>query len=224
MIRRSTTAGLTFVLNNQTIASGGDVIITDIGEGADALICMTDLTDCCSPSETKRGEWRFPDGTLVGNNNAGGDLYRTRGTQQVLLHRRNNALGPLGSYCCEVDAVNDPDARICINISKYDSIVNYVILSCTPEVAPSALTVALRYNGDEQTFGMNYALTCEFLGGNGQPSYEWCRNGARLTTQSTPETFSFTPLGQVHSGAYTCTVLRGLSEVTSNSVSITVDG
>ena len=106
------------MLNNQTIASGGDMVITDIGEGSNALICMTDRTDCCKVLGNRRGEWRFPNGTLVDRNSAGGDLYRNRSTQQVLLNRRNNALGPLGSYCCEVGTVADPNAMICINMSK----------------------------------------------------------------------------------------------------------
>ena len=109
------------MLNNQVIASGGDVVITDIGEGASALICMTDQTDCCTSNtmgNRRRGEWRFPDGTSVGIDGGGGDVYRNRGTQQVLLNRRNNALGPLGSYCCEVDTMDDPNAMICINMSK----------------------------------------------------------------------------------------------------------
>ena len=101
---------LTVMLNGRTIASGGDVIITDIGKGDKALVCMTDLADCCNVQNNKRGEWKFPDGTLVGTDGGGGDIYRNRGTKLVLLNRRNNALGPLGSYCCEVDT-----SMICIN-------------------------------------------------------------------------------------------------------------
>ena len=109
------------MLNGQTISSGGDVIITDIGEGSNALACRTDRADCCDnapPQRTRRGEWRFPDGSVVGSSGVGGDIYRTRGQQRVFLNRRNNALGPLGMYCCDVDTVADPDATICINIGK----------------------------------------------------------------------------------------------------------
>lgn len=112
--------GLTVLLNSQAIASGGDVVITDIGEGDDALRCMTDQTDCCgNATGNRRGEWRLPNGTLVGKSSVGDDFYRNRGTQQVLLNRRNNALEPLGSYCCEVDTVANPNATICINISRH---------------------------------------------------------------------------------------------------------
>ena len=93
--------------------------ITDIDEVTNALTCMTDQTTCCTVAgQIRRGEWIFPDGTEVGTNGGGGDFYSNRGTQTVFLRRRNNALGPLGSYCCDVDTVADPDAMICINISK----------------------------------------------------------------------------------------------------------
>ena len=113
--------GLSVALNGQIISRGGDVVITDIGEGSNALGCRTDRADCCDnapPVRTRRGDWRFPDGSLVGTNGGDGDFYKTRGQQRVFLNRRSNAMGPLGMYCCDVDTVDDPDATICINISK----------------------------------------------------------------------------------------------------------
>ena len=106
-------------LKGEAIVSGGVVNITDIGEGADALICTTDQTDCCNEEGNAQGEWRFPNGTLVAANNAGGSFYRSRGAQRVLLNRRSNALGPVGAYCCEVRTITDSNANIiCINMSK----------------------------------------------------------------------------------------------------------
>ena len=68
------------MLNNQIIAIGSVVVITDIGEGDNALICMT---DCCA--NRRQGEWMFPNGSFVGTNGSGGDFYRNRGDQQVLF-------------------------------------------------------------------------------------------------------------------------------------------
>ena len=99
---------------------------------------------------------------------------------------------------------------------------NFVALTCTPEVAPSVLTVALRGNG-EPTFGMSYTLTCDFLGGNGNPTYVWRRNTGILPTQS-PEMFSISSLRPADSGVYTCTVTRGSMTATSNGVGIAVIG
>ena len=103
------------MLNGQFIANNSDVLITDIGEHSHALICMTDNVTCC---RNRRGEWLSPDGSFVGTNRSGSDLYRNRGPQRVFLQRRNDAMGPLGSYCCDVDTVANPDAIICINISE----------------------------------------------------------------------------------------------------------
>ena len=99
------------------------MIITDVGTGVeDALICRTDRPDCCNSrsGSTRRGEWRFPNGSVVPAPSAGENFYVTRNIQQVLLNRRNSALGPLGCYCCEVDTWADPKARICSNMSKFN--------------------------------------------------------------------------------------------------------
>ncbi len=113
-------AGLTLSLRGQRIANGSDVVITDIGIGPDnALTCETDQKDCCNTAAgNQRGEWIFPDNTIVARSSEGGDFFINRRYRQVLLNRRNNATGPLGSYCCDVDTMDDPNATICINISK----------------------------------------------------------------------------------------------------------
>ena len=89
--------------------------ITEIGTGSDAaLICTTDQTDCCNTAAgSNRGDWLNPDGSMIVGAAAGGDFYVTRSLQQVRLNRRNNALRPLGQYCCAVDTRADPDATIC---------------------------------------------------------------------------------------------------------------
>ena len=99
------------------ITSGDNVTISAIGMQSDALMCLTDKKKCCTGGN-KQGEWRFPNGSLPGISSDNRDFYRNRQKQKVLLHRRNNALGPLGCYCCEVATEGDPDARICINMSK----------------------------------------------------------------------------------------------------------
>ena len=108
------------MLNDIRIFNGDDVIITNIDNSSNALTCITDLAGCCTLDDgTRQGEWMFPNGSLVGNNNGGGNIYRTRGTQQVLLNRRNSATGPLGMYCCEVDTTANPNGEmICINMGK----------------------------------------------------------------------------------------------------------
>ena len=90
------------------------MILEDIGEGDNALLCITSLTACCQPPYTGEigavmGNWYFPNGTGVpsavinATSEVQWDFYRTRGRSVVLLHRRRG--GENGIYRCEI-----PDA------------------------------------------------------------------------------------------------------------------
>lgn len=50
---------------------------------------------------------------MAGGAGDGHDFYVTRSDQQ--LQRRNNAAGPLGLYCCEVETVASLSVSICVN-------------------------------------------------------------------------------------------------------------
>ena len=84
------------------------VILEDIGEGRDALLCITNYTACCNSHYTgeNMGNWFFPNGTKVPNETGtSGDFYRSRGQMVVRLHRRRG--GEEGIYRCEIpDAMN----------------------------------------------------------------------------------------------------------------------
>ena len=77
--------------------------ITDGG----ALECHTDDTTCCrgddNPNGPGRGEWYYPDGTVVPPPPSGGgtEFYRTRGHMVIRLNRVG-VLTPTGVYRCEV--------------------------------------------------------------------------------------------------------------------------
>ena len=84
--------------------------LENIGEGDDALLCITTLTACCRPPYTGEmglaiGNWFFPNGTRVPSSGSQLDFYRNRGQMVVgLYHRRG---GVEGIYRCEIpDAVN----------------------------------------------------------------------------------------------------------------------
>ena len=87
------------------------MILEDIGEYDDALLCITTLTDCCqlSYNGSALGNWFFPNGTRVPSrfaNAASGErwnFYRDRGQMVVRMHRRRG--GEEGIYRCEI-----PDA------------------------------------------------------------------------------------------------------------------
>ena len=104
------------VFKNKTYNSGDEIKIFDIGESADAVTCMTTISNCCNNNNRRNGEWYYPNGSKVPTMDKNLDFYRNRRSQQVLLHRRNNASGPLGYHCCELK-INDGTVGICINIS-----------------------------------------------------------------------------------------------------------
>ena len=80
--------------------------LEEIGEGEDALRCMTDNTSCCrlpytqSLRQSAIGNWFFPNGSRVPSNKKQWDFHRTRGDMVVLLHRRRD--GVIGVYYCMV--------------------------------------------------------------------------------------------------------------------------
>ena len=119
-------AGLTLSLRGIAIANQSDVRIIDVGlnyPDEEAIICRTDLMACCNSAASggsRRGNWTFPNGSAVGGSGARGDMFVTRDDlQQVVLQRRNNALGPLGTYCCMVETNSHPNgASICVNLGK----------------------------------------------------------------------------------------------------------
>ena len=84
--------------------------LENIGEGDDALLCMTNLTTCCRPPYTGEngsalGDWYFPNGTAVSDSSNQSDFHTTRGQMVVRMNRRRG--GVEGIYRCEIpDAIN----------------------------------------------------------------------------------------------------------------------
>ena len=81
----------------------------DIGEGVNALLCVTDLTACCRPPYTDPngpiGNWFFPNGTRVPSSGLRWNFHRTRGHMNIALQRRES--GEEGIYHCLMrDAMN----------------------------------------------------------------------------------------------------------------------
>ena len=72
------------------------VSLTDIGEGYNALHCLTNLTTCCKVPR-RMGQWILPNGYVALG--SGTDFYTRRGPGAVLLNRR---AGPTGLFTCQV--------------------------------------------------------------------------------------------------------------------------
>ena len=98
------------VFNGHIIPNHGFVLLDNIGEGSEALLCLTDLPACCRPPYTDPmgrqalGNWYFPNGTRVVSGGKQWDFHRTRGRIVVLLHRRRG--GATGIYRCSVPGQN----------------------------------------------------------------------------------------------------------------------
>ena len=96
-----------FSLRNTAYQNNSIVALEDIGEGDDALLCMTNYTGCCQTTQTQSssGNWFFPNGTRVPSLGNNLDIYRNRGPMVVRLHRRRG--GEEGIYRCEIpDTMN----------------------------------------------------------------------------------------------------------------------
>ena len=76
--------------------------LEDIGEGDDALLCMTNLTGV---NGSVRGNWYFPNGTTVFSTPNNLEIHRTRDQMMVLMNRSDG--GEDGIYHCEIpDSAN----------------------------------------------------------------------------------------------------------------------
>ena len=82
--------------------------LEDIGEGDDALFCVTDLPACCRPLYIgtgycvggSLGNWFFPNGTRVQSSGSQWDFHRTSGWMVKRLQRRRGGVD--GIYHCEI--------------------------------------------------------------------------------------------------------------------------
>ena len=115
-----------FSLNGTTYQNNSCVALEDIGENDTALLCMTNLTDCCVSPD--KGRWRFPNGTIVYNVSFG-DFYQTRGEMVVHLNRRRG--GDEGIYRCETPVSMNVTQTIYIGVYSTSSGESALLLCST---------------------------------------------------------------------------------------------
>ena len=97
------------ILNGTTYQNNSIVLLEDIGEDDDALLCITNQTACCRSEDTggpALGKWFFPNGTTVPSYTATSgeesNFYGTRGQMVVRMNRRRG--GVEGIYRCVIPA------------------------------------------------------------------------------------------------------------------------
>ena len=108
-----------FSLNGTIYRNNSLVNLEGIGEGDDALLCITNLTACCRPPHTGEvrsaiGNWFFPNGSRVPSSGNQWDFHRTRGQMVIHMHRRRG--GEDGVYHCVIPDAEDVTQSIYIGV------------------------------------------------------------------------------------------------------------
>ena len=71
-------------------------------DNSDSVVCHTDLESCCSGGQgVHRGNWSFPDGTILPFADRSVPIGLARGAQRAVI-RRTIATGPTGIYRCRI--------------------------------------------------------------------------------------------------------------------------
>ena len=108
-----------------------------------ALVCLTDLEDCCAAPHTVRGDWHFPDGRTVGSGGGGALFLANRGASDgtnqgsVCLFRKYSSAPERGRFCCELPSAADPSVNqiIYVNICEFITqlAVSMYLIHCYPQ-------------------------------------------------------------------------------------------
>ena len=101
--------------NPDTLSNHSYVNLTAVGTFyTNRLECHTDLVTCCTSNQgDDRGDWFFPNESIVQFRDSGDNIYQRPASvngQQIYLRRRNNG-GANGIYQCtiETNAVHSDD-------------------------------------------------------------------------------------------------------------------
>ena len=118
---------LVTILNGTTYQNNSIVTLEDIGEGGDALLCITNQPAFCQTSNTGDvekfvGNWYFPNGTRLPGDTTNGeewDFFRTRGQMVIRMNRRRG--GVEGIYRCEICNATNVTQAIYIGVYSASS-------------------------------------------------------------------------------------------------------
>ena len=73
---------------------------------SDSVVCHTDLDTCCSGSQgPHRGDWYFPDGTVLPFIVNNVPIALGRAARIAVIRRTNDVAGPTGIYRCRIATV-----------------------------------------------------------------------------------------------------------------------
>ena len=176
-------AAVGFLLNDSHSGNKSVVSLDEIGEGGDALVCLTNNFSCCE--EMTVGIWYFPNSSQVplGHQGSGHDVYVTRGPSLVRLHQRRNSMLPAGLFHCKIPDTSGINQSIYVGIYPDHPgagillTVNCIIIrSITSFITThkgAVMVEDLRFDKRQQT------LSCTSTGGP-PTTVEWTKNGQSL--------------------------------------------
>ena len=99
---------VSFGLTGPALANHSYVNLSTVGravDNSDSVVCHSDLSSCCSGGQgIHRGNWSFPDGTLLPSIGPSVPIGFGR-TAQIAVIRRTTATGPTGIYRCDIPTV-----------------------------------------------------------------------------------------------------------------------
>ena len=116
----STLLGFYFSLQGHQYGNNSEVAIEDIGEGSNALLCVSEHNPrCCSGA----GEFYYPNCSRVPLNRDGHTFWRNRGKGQSFIRlnlRPNRAVGVSGEgvYICDIPYPNNVLHILYISLGK----------------------------------------------------------------------------------------------------------
>ena len=96
---------VSFGLTGPALANNSYVDLSTVGSADDSnsVVCHTDLDTCCgSPQGPHRGNWSFPDGTVLPFTGGSVPIGLGRAAQRAVIRRTNGATGPTGIYRCRI--------------------------------------------------------------------------------------------------------------------------
>ena len=89
----------------QTLVNHSYVDLSTVGsasDNSDGVVCHTYLSTCCSGSQgIHRGDWYFPNGTVLPFVDRSAPIGLARASQIAVI-RRTTATGPTGIYRCRI--------------------------------------------------------------------------------------------------------------------------
>lgn len=95
-----------FIHNDEIYINNSQVSLQLIGENENALVCKTNLVNCCGTPPNRFGQFYFPNREQVPIRGRSLGFYRTRGEQEIRLHRMEGVTTPTGTFRCEIPDIN----------------------------------------------------------------------------------------------------------------------